>query len=82
MRKVHPASAESAGPTNSTPSRPQPVAFRNNLKIYQWNANGICPKFLELCHRLINSDIDVLTVQESKLRKADKTPFMEGYATV
>ena len=58
-------------PANSTPSQPQPVTFRNKLKIYQWNADSICPKFLELSNLLINSDIDVLAVQESKLRKAD-----------
>ena len=37
---------------------------------------------MELRYLLINSDIDVLAVQESKLRKTDKTPFIEGYATV
>ena len=46
------------------------------------DAEGIRPKFLKLCNLLINSDIDVLAIQESKLRKADKTLFIEGYATV
>ena len=59
-------------PTNSTPSQPLPVASRNKLKRYQWNADGIRPKFVELRHRLINSDIDVLAVQDSKLRKVDR----------
>ena len=40
------------------------------------------PKLLEFPDRLINSDINILTVQESKLQKADKTPFIEGYATI
>ena len=70
------------GPTNSSLSQPLPVAFRNKLKICQWNAGGISPMFLELRDLLINSDIDVLAVQESKLRKVDKTPFIEGCATV
>ena len=54
----------------------------SKLKIYQWNADGICPHLVELCNQLINSDIDILAVQESKFRKTDKTPFIEGYATV
>ena len=70
------------GRTNSTPSQPQPVTFRNKLKIYQWNAEGIRPKFLKLRDRLINYYSGVLAVQESKLQKADKTPFIDGYATV
>ena len=70
------------GPTNSLPSQPVPSTTRNKLKIYQWNADGICPKLVELRHRLLNSDIDVLAVQESKLRKTDKTPSIEGYVTI
>ena len=71
------------GSTNSSPSQPHPVTFRNRIKIYPWNAEGgIRPKFEELRHLLINSDIDVLAVLELKLRKADKTLFIEEYATV
>ena len=58
---------EPPGPTNSTPSQPLPAAVRRNLKILQWNADGIRPKFIEIRDRLINSDIDILGVQESKL---------------
>ena len=43
------------GPKNSTPPQPLPVAFRNKLKIYQWDADGIRPEFAELRDRLINS---------------------------
>ena len=70
------------GPTNSLPSQPVPSTTRNKLEIYQWNADGIRPKLLELRDHLLNSDIDVLAVQESKLRKTDKTPSIEGYATI
>ena len=55
------------GPTNSLPSKPVPSTARNKLKIYQWNADGICPNLLELRDHLLNSDIDILAVQESKL---------------
>ena len=37
---------------------------------------------LELRDKLINSDIDIVAIQESKLQKTDKTPSIEGYATI
>ena len=52
------------------------------LKIYQWNADGICPKFLELRNLLINSDIDILLFQELKLQKTDESSIIEGCATI
>ena len=70
------------GSTNSSPSQPLPATSRNKLKIYQWNADGIRPKLMELHDLLINSDIDILAIQESKLRKTDKTPFIAGYTTI
>ena len=70
------------GTTNSSPSQLLPSSLRNKLKIYQWNTDGTCPKFIELCNQLINSDIDVLAVQELKLWKTDKALFIEGYATI
>ena len=72
----------SRSPTNSLPSQPVPSTTRNKLKTYQWNADGIRPKLLEVRDRLLNSDINILAVQESKLRKTDKTPSIEGYATI
>ena len=50
------------GPTNWSPSQLLPVTFRNKLKTYQWKADGIRPKFVELCNWLINSDIHSLAV--------------------
>ena len=35
-------------PTNSSPSQSLPVTSQNKLKIYQWNADGIRPKLLEV----------------------------------
>ena len=55
------------GPTNSLPSQPVPSTPRNKLKIYQWNADGIRPTVLELRDCLLNSYINILAVQESKL---------------
>ena len=67
-----------SGSTNSTPSQPQTVTFRNKFKIYKCNADGIHQKFLELRDLLINSDIDLLSVQESKLRKTDMEDSIHG----
>ena len=68
--------------TNSSPSQTLPATLRNKLKIFWWNADGVCLKHKELRECLINFDIDILAVQESKLWKADKTPLIESYATV
>ena len=77
-----PTNCELPGSTNLSPSQPVPTTSRNKLKTYQWNADGIRPKFIELCDRLLNSDIDVLAVQESNLQKTDKTPSIEDHATI
>ena len=69
-------------PTNNTPSHHLPNQSWDKLTTIQWNADGIQPKMLELGDKLINSDIDIVAIQESKLRKKDKTPSMEGYATI
>ena len=70
------------GSTNSLPSQPVPTTSQNKLKIYQWNADSIRPKLMELCDHLLNSDINILAVPESKLWKTDKTPSIEGYTTI
>ena len=66
------------GSTNSILCQPQRAASWNKLKTYQWNADGIYLKFPELRDLLINFHIVFLAAKESKLRKADKTPFVEG----
>ena len=81
-RSSEPTNCQLPGSTNSSPSQPVPTTSRKKLKIFQWNADGIRPKFIELPEGLLHSDIDVLAVQESKLQKTDKTPSIEGYATI
>ena len=55
----------SRSPTNSLPSQPVPTT-RNKLKIYQWNADSICPKLLELRDCLLNSDIEEFKTTENQ----------------
>ena len=60
------------GSTNSLPSQPVPTTSRNKLKIYQWNADDIRPKLLELHDRPLNSDIDVLAFRNQNYKKLIK----------
>ena len=69
-------------PTNTIPSLQLPTQSWDKLTIIQWNVDGICLKLLELHDRLINSDIDIVATQESKVCKADKTWLIEGYSTI
>ena len=68
--------------TNTTPSQQLPTQSRDQLIIIQWNANGIRPKLLELHDKMINLDSDIVATPQSKLQKADKTPSIEGCATI
>ena len=69
-------------PINTTPSQQLPTQSWDKLTIIQWNADGIRLKMLELRDKLINWDIGIVVIQESKLWKTNKTPFIEGYATI
>ena len=69
-------------PTNTTPSQQLPTQSWDKLTIIQWNADRIRLKMLELRDKLINWDIGIVVIQESKLWKTNKTPFIEGYATI
>ena len=54
-------------------SQQLPSLSRDKLIIIQWNADEIRPKLLKLHDRLINSNIDTVVIQVSKLCKAYKT---------
>jgi len=49
------------------------------LSVLQWNADGLAT---ELRTRLVEEDIDVLTVHERKLRLNVKTPTIHGYKAI
>ena len=55
---------------------------KSSLRILQWNADGISPKANELRLRLKEDDYDICLIQETKLRAHQKTPRMEGYASI
>ena len=56
--------------------------FKNNLRIMQWNADGLRLKVHELAERLKSLDIDICTIQETKLSKKENTPKVAGYSAI
>ena len=58
--------------TNTIPSQPLPTQLRDKLTIIQWNADGIRPKLLELRDKLINWDVDIVAIQDSKQNSIDR----------
>ena len=58
------------------------TAAKCSLRILQWNADGIKPKLHELEMRMKELDIDVAIIQETKLKKADRSPTLPGYASI
>ena len=47
----------------------------------QWNANGLKNKMVELEEKTRLLDIDIILIQESKLRSSDTNPKLKGYTT-
>ena len=54
---------------------------QNNLRILQWNANGIRPCRTELIHFLSHNQYDLIFIQESHL-SSDSTFRIPGYKTL
>ena len=48
----------------------------------QWNANGLKNKMVELEDKARTLEIDIILIQESKLRSSDANPKLKGYATI
>ena len=55
---------------------------KKDIKILQWNADGIGNKHKELGELLKRLKIDVATIQESKLSDRSSTPQWERYTTI
>ena len=66
---------DTASPTFKTNSK----QFAEKLTILQWNADAITPKIQLLRDYLIDKDVDVFLIQETKLLKKDNTPTFPGY---
>ena len=66
-----------------TTDNPEPSDEKEKLRILQWNADGINTKIHELRERCKDLDLDIVLIQESKLRDDQKAdPQIPGYATI
>ena len=54
----------------------------DKLAILQWNADGLSTKVTELRERLVEEDIDVCVIQETKLGRNVISPKIQGYRAV
>jgi len=52
----------------------------DKIRLIQWNCDGIRNKIIELRQRVIDQEIDVILIQETKLEKNHKTPDIPGFA--
>ena len=66
----------------AAPSRKTDVSRRGCLKLLQWNAKGIRTNMVELEDRIRKFNLDIIMIQETKLRALDKNPAIKGYSTV
>lgn len=55
---------------------------QQQLRILQWNANGIFRELPLLKDRLASLKIDVACIQETKLLPSDRTPELRQYAAI
>ena len=78
-------------PPNNPPPPPPPLNPHNpppnieqkyDVKILQWNCNGIKNKLTELHHFVIENNIKIVVLQETKLTANSSPPSMDGFTLV
>ena len=67
---------------NRLVSQPISTAAHHNLSTLEWNAVSNMTKLSELRDMLINSSINICTVQESNFCKINKTPIVDVFVTI
>ena len=73
--------------TTTTTTQPQtpnvpPPSNPKQLNILQLNINGINTKIDELIQLTIDQSIDIITIQETKLKPTSKTPKIPGFTPI
>ena len=68
---VHSTSSSAAVPPRDISEPKDSVAAKQSLRILQWNVDDIKTKLYQLEMRIWQLGIDVVIIQESKLKKAD-----------
>ena len=78
-------------PQNTNSSSPQPQPHITNstsskkkkqLNILQYNINGINTKIEELKQLIEDQSIDIILIQETKLKSTSKTPKIQGFTPI
>ena len=90
LRTIYHEKAILESQKNNTLATPlnSPLTIQNHRKKRrdenpQWNADGINTKIHELCERCKDLDLDILLIQESKLRDEQKAdPQIPGYTSI
>ena len=80
MTNPSPQTQQTTSPLTQSSFHPSSPS-RNNLRILQWNANGIRPRRTELLHFLSHNQYDLIFIQESHL-SSDSTFRIPGYKTL
>ena len=81
MTTPSPQTQQTTSPLTQSSFHPSSPS-RNNLRILQWNANGIRPRRTELLHFLSHNQYDLIFIQEShlpytRLQNPPKEPFYD-----
>ena len=69
-------------PSHPPLTQPSPNSNPTHLSILQLNTNGILNKTQEINQFIQTNHPDIVTLQETKLTKSNKTPNFPGYATI
>ena len=80
MTTPSPQTQQTTSPLTQSSFHPSSPS-QNNLRILQWNANGIRPRCTELLHFLSHNQYDLIFIQESHL-SSDSTFRIPGYKTL
>ena len=70
------------GMTKETSAQDRYKGGQKDLKLLQWNADGILRKFPELEIRAQDTSPDLIIIQETKLKVAMSTPTLKGYCPI
>ena len=60
----------------------QQINSKKTIKIIQININGLTTKIHELKNLTDNTKIDIITIQETKLKSTHRTPYLKDYTAI
>ena len=60
----------------------QQINSKKTITIIQININGLTTKIHELKNLTENTKIDIITIQETKLKPTHRTPYLKDYTAI